>query len=66
MLSDADDGTVVTCPLHSSRFDLADGRVVRWLKGSGLLSTIGSKLKCPHSLNVYKVKVENGTLFVEL
>ena len=29
-------GTIVTYPRHSSQFDLKDGHVVRWLKGSGL------------------------------
>ena len=28
------EGTVVTCPLQGSQFDLRDGRVIRWLKES--------------------------------
>jgi len=27
------EGTVVTCPLHGSQFDISNGRGVRWLKG---------------------------------
>ena len=26
-------GTVVTCPVHGSQFDISNGQVVRWLKG---------------------------------
>jgi 3-phenylpropionate/trans-cinnamate dioxygenase ferredoxin subunit len=29
-------GTVVTCPLHGSRFDLKTGKVVRWVAGKGI------------------------------
>ena len=36
------EGTIVTCPRHGSQFDLSDGRVVRWLKGSGLVSVPGT------------------------
>jgi 3-phenylpropionate/trans-cinnamate dioxygenase ferredoxin subunit len=60
------EGTVVTCPLHGSQFDLSDGHVVRWLKGSGVLSKIGKALKSPRSTNTYKVKVEGGNIFVEI
>jgi len=28
-------GSIVTCPRHGSQFDLKDGSVIRWLKGSG-------------------------------
>ena len=58
-------GTVVTCPRHSSQFDLTDGHVVRWLKGSGLISAIGKTLKSPRPLTVYQVKVEKDDILVE-
>jgi 3-phenylpropionate/trans-cinnamate dioxygenase ferredoxin subunit len=60
------EGTVVTCPGHSSQFDLKDGKVVRWLKGSGVISAIGKTLKSPRPLNVYKVKVEDDRVMVEI
>ena len=60
------DGTEVTCPRHGSRFDLTDGRVVRWLKGSGLLSMAGRLLKAPRPLGVYNVKIEGGRIMVEI
>jgi len=60
------EGTVVTCPLHGSQFDLSDGRVVRWLKGSGIVSAIGRALKSPRQLTTYNVKIEDGRIMVEV
>ena len=60
------EGTVVTCPLHGSQFDLTEGSVVRWLKGSGVLYTVGKALKGPKSLDTYKVKVEGNSIVVEI
>jgi len=58
------EGTVVTCPVHGSQFDLSTGKVVRWLKG-GLMSKLGSALKMSRALTVYNVKVEDGRVSVE-
>ncbi len=60
------EGTVVTCPRHGSQFDLTDGRVVRWLKGSGLASMLGKALKSPRPLAIYNVKVEDDKILVEI
>ena len=60
------EGTVVTCPLHGSQFDLIDGKVVRWLKGSGIISAIGRVLKSPKQLTTYQVNVEGDRILVEL
>ena len=59
------EGTVVTCPLHGSQFDISNGRVVRWLKG-GPMSKIGGALKSSKDLTVYNVKVEDGRVLVEV
>jgi 3-phenylpropionate/trans-cinnamate dioxygenase ferredoxin subunit len=56
------EGTVVTCPLHGSQFDLKDGSVVRWLKGSGLMA----KLKSPKTLKVYPVQVSGDQVMIEV
>jgi 3-phenylpropionate/trans-cinnamate dioxygenase ferredoxin subunit len=58
-------GTTVTCPLHGSQFDLTGGQVVRWLSG-GLASKIGRVVKPSKPLNVYKVKVEDSRILIEL
>ena len=60
------EGAVVTCPLHGSQFDLIDGHVVRWLRGSGVLSAVGKALKGPKPLDTYKVKVEGDRILVEI
>ncbi len=58
--------TIVTCPQHGSQFDLKDGSVVRWLKGSGFVSMVGKALKSPRSVTTYKVKVSGNKIFVEI
>ena len=59
------EGTVITCPLHGSQFDISNGRVVRWLKG-GLMSKVSRALKLSKDLTVYNVKVEDGKVLVEV
>jgi 3-phenylpropionate/trans-cinnamate dioxygenase ferredoxin subunit len=58
------EGTVITCPVHSSQFDISTGQVVRWMKG-GLMSKLGGALKMSKSLAVYNVKTEDGKVLVE-
>jgi 3-phenylpropionate/trans-cinnamate dioxygenase ferredoxin subunit len=60
------DGTIVTCPRHGSQFDLADGSVVRWLSGSGIISSIGRIIKSPKPIRVYKVKIEEDKVLIEV
>lgn len=59
------EGTVVTCPRHSSQFDLTDGRVVRWLKG-GIYTAVGKLLKAPRPLVTYPVKLDGDKIMVEI
>jgi 3-phenylpropionate/trans-cinnamate dioxygenase ferredoxin subunit len=59
------EGTIVTCPVHGSQFDISNGQVVRWLKG-GLMSKLGSALKMSKNLTVYNVKVEGNGVLVEI
>jgi 3-phenylpropionate/trans-cinnamate dioxygenase ferredoxin subunit len=59
------EGTVVTCPLHGSQFDISNGQVVRWLKG-GLMSKVGKALKPSKDLTVYNVKIEDNSVLVEV
>lgn len=60
------EGTVVTCPLHGSQFDITNGQVVRWLKGAGVLSAVGKALKSARSTTSYKVKIDGDNLLVEI
>jgi len=59
-------GTVVTCPRHGSQFDLNNGQVVRWLRGSGLISALGKALKSPRPLVIYKIKVASGKVLIKV
>lgn len=66
------EGTVVTCPLHGSQFDLVDGRVIRWTTWTGLKSwadlvfrsAVGMPPQRP--LRVYPVIVEGENILVGL
>jgi len=53
-------------PLHGSQFDLSNGQVVRWLKGSGLLSKVGKILKSPRQLTTHNVRVEDDKIMIEI
>lgn len=65
------EGTVVTCPLHGSQFDLAGGRVIRWTTWTGLKlwadsvfrSAIG-RIPPQQPLRIYPVKVEGENIIV--
>jgi 3-phenylpropionate/trans-cinnamate dioxygenase ferredoxin subunit len=58
------EGTIVTCPVHHSRFDLADGRMVRWTDWSGIVLSMAKVFKAPRPLTVYEAKVEDGRILV--
>ena len=60
------DGTNVTCPRHGSQFDIRNGEVIRWLKGSGLFSRVGRILKSPKRLLAYAVMVKGDNIFIEI
>lgn len=66
-------GTVVTCPVHGSRFDIKDGKVVRWVQGAGimscfgrLMSMMGMAAKSAKLLTVYEVKIEDERVMVKI
>lgn len=59
-------GTIVTCPLHASRFDLKDGHVVRWTNWSGIKLAISKVFRSPRPLPVYRVKLDGDRVLVEL
>ena len=60
------EGSVLTCPLHHSQFDLADGRVVRWTDWTGLKAGFSKLFKSPHGIKAYPVKVEAGRVLVSV
>ena len=60
------EGTVITCPLHGSKFDLEDGSVVSWLGMKGVALKAAGALHVPKTLNVYKVEMDGDSVFVEV
>lgn len=59
------DGTVITCPMHHSQFNLTDGHVIRWTDWTGLKKSVGKLLKSPRNLKTYEVKVEGEKILVD-
>lgn len=58
------EGSILTCHLHHSQFDLTDGRVVRWTDWKGAVLSIAELARHPRPLRTYAVKVEGGRVFV--
>ncbi len=58
------EGTVVTCPLHGSQFDLVDGRCLRWTEFSGVVKTVADLVRHERPLRVYETLVQDGKVFV--
>jgi 3-phenylpropionate/trans-cinnamate dioxygenase ferredoxin subunit len=60
------EGTVITCPLHGSQFDITDGHNIRWMKGKGLVAAVGKAIKPPRHIKTYNLKIEDGVILVEV
>lgn len=60
-------GTILECPWHGARFDVADGCLAKWVQNPGWLkatyaATLPAFLK--RDLPAYDVKEENGEVLV--
>jgi 3-phenylpropionate/trans-cinnamate dioxygenase ferredoxin subunit len=58
------DGTIVTCPLHKSRFDLVDGHVVRWTDWGGVVLCVSKLVRPPHPLRMHEVRIEGSAILI--
>lgn len=58
------ENTVVTCPLHGSRFDLSDGRCLEWTDWKGTAKSIATLVRHPRPLRVYEVRIKDGRVLV--
>ena len=58
-------GTVLTCPLHGSEFDIRDGHVVRWTDLSGTLLAYAAKSRPPRPLPTYPVRIDGDKVLVD-
>lgn len=52
-------GTIIECPLHHSRFDLADGRVIHWAGG------VLGKIRGPVPLKTHEVRADGDRIEVK-
>ncbi len=59
-------GTVLTCPLHGSQFELKDGSVVRWTKWPGIVVAVTKLIRRPRAIKTFPVKVEGDKVLVEV
>jgi len=57
-------GTVLTCPVHHSQFDITDGHVLRWTDLTGRVLVAAINQRPPRPLVTYPVKVEGSAVFV--
>jgi 3-phenylpropionate/trans-cinnamate dioxygenase ferredoxin subunit len=60
------EGTIVTCPNHSSQFDLTDGHVVRWTNFKGIVLAASKLVRPPRPLPIYPTKIEGEKVLVEI
>jgi 3-phenylpropionate/trans-cinnamate dioxygenase ferredoxin subunit len=58
------EGTILTCPMHNSQFDLRDGHVIRWTDLTGIRLAFASKARPPRSLKCYPVRIEGDRVLV--
>lgn len=56
--------TILTCPIHHSRFDLRDGHVIQWTDLTGIRLIIASRQHPPQSLKSYPVRVEGDRILI--
>ena len=59
-------GTVITCPVHHSQFDLTDGHAIRWTDLNGIRLVLAKNVRPPRPLTMHPVKVEGDKIFVAL
>jgi 3-phenylpropionate/trans-cinnamate dioxygenase ferredoxin subunit len=59
-------GTIVTCPVHGSQFDVTTGKNLRWLKGTGISTSLGKMLKAPADATAYIVRIDGQQIQVEV
>lgn len=58
------EGSVVTCPLHHSQYDLRDGSVLRWTDWTGVTLSVAKLARHPRPIRAYESKVEDGSVWV--
>lgn len=60
------EGSIITCPVHHSQFDLKDGKIIRWTDWSGLKLALSKIFRAPRNLTTYELKVEGDKILVKI
>lgn len=56
----------IICPFHKSEFDLDSGETTCWSPWPPVLGTVLGKISKEKTLKIYKTKIENGQVMVDL
>jgi len=60
------EGTVLTCMRNDSKFDLVDGRVIRWTDWTGIRASVSKLFRPPRPLITYPVEIEGDNILVQI
>jgi 3-phenylpropionate/trans-cinnamate dioxygenase ferredoxin component len=60
------EGTIITCPRHGSKFDVKDGKVIKWTNWPEPVKAVAEIFRSERPVKTYKTKVENGEVSVEV
>jgi nitrite reductase/ring-hydroxylating ferredoxin subunit len=62
------EGTTLTCPWHGSQFDVASGRLVRWVQEPAWMRAAAGLVPAfmRRNLPSYEARVENGQVLVKV
>ncbi|HYW22064.1 MAG TPA: Rieske (2Fe-2S) protein [Nodularia sp. (in: cyanobacteria)] len=56
----------IVCPIHRSAFDLSTGEVQVWCPWPPLVGQVLGKISQPKTLPVFPVRVEEGSIWIDL
>lgn len=60
------DGSIITCPVHHSQFNVTNGEVIRWTDFTGFKAGISKLFKSPKPLKTYHVTVEDDLVLLSI
>ena len=60
------DGTTLTCPSHGSKFDLIDGRIIRWTEWTSIKASSTRLFHPIRPLTTYPVKIQGNDILVKI
>jgi 3-phenylpropionate/trans-cinnamate dioxygenase ferredoxin component len=60
------DGTIITCPVHHSQFDVTTGQVIRWTDFTGFKASVSKLFKSPKPLTRYELIIEDSQILLKM